>query len=192
MNTYLNEVRNQLKDWKIASLVTIFTVVRIIYGWAWLNSGLGKLSWLNGGAPKSAGLIQVMVNNLAGPEVSKFDPLMINKMFAWVSQNIFLGMPGVTDIMVVIVEIGIGIGMLLGIKVFWVALGAMFMNVQFMAAGSFNNFGYIWTNLAFLNFAKHAELLGLSGYFKYAKSEAGVADGSPTRVNQKVAGQTAR
>lgn len=190
MSSYINEVKNQLKDWKVASLVVIFTVARVIYGWAWLSAGLGKLGWLNGGTAKSAGLIKGMINNLAGPEVTRFDPLMINKGFAWISQNIFLGMPALTDALVVIFEIGVGIGIILGFRVFLMALVAMFMNVQFMAAGSFNNFGYIWANLAFMNLSKYAELLGLSGYLNFKGVK--ILSGSGTKVNRDVAGQTIR
>ncbi|MGI6685149.1 MAG: DoxX family protein [Bacillota bacterium] len=190
MNSYVHEVKNQLKDWRIASLIIIFTVARVIYGWAWLNSGLGKLAWFSDGTFNSAGKIQAMITNIAGPEVSRFDPLMINKMFAWVSQNIFLGMPGLTDALVVVFEIGVGMGMILGFRVFWLALVAIFMNTQFIAGGSFNNFGYIWTNLAVMNFAKHAELLGLSGFLKYR----GFAtfNASQTRINRNIANQTAK
>jgi thiosulfate dehydrogenase [quinone] large subunit len=167
MNSYFHEVKCRLMDWRIAPLVIILTAARIIYGWAWINSGLGKLGWLSDGALNSAGKVQTLIANLAGPEVTRFDPLMINKMFAWFSQNIVLSLPGVTDFLVVAFEIGIGLAMILGFRVFWAALAAMFLNLQFMAGGSFNNFGYIWTNLTFLYFAKHGELLGLSGYLKH-------------------------
>jgi len=167
MNSYVNEVKNQLKDWKTAILVFIFTVARVVYGWAWLSSGWGKLAWLSDGKLNSAGKIQAMITNIAGPEVTRFDPLMINKAFAWVAQNIFLGMPGLTDALVVIFEIGVGLAMILGFKVFWAALLALFMNTQFIAGASFNNFGYIWTNVVVMNFAIHAEMIGLSGYLKF-------------------------
>jgi thiosulfate dehydrogenase [quinone] large subunit len=172
MHTYLSEVKNRLQDWRIAALVIIFTIARVIYGWAWLKSGLGKLAWLSDGTINSAGKIQTMVTNLAGPEVARFDPLMINKTFAWIAQHVFLGMPGVTDALVVVLEITIGLTMILGFGIFWSALAALFMNTQFFAGGSFNNFGYIWTNLAAMSFAKHAELLGLSGYLKFRGTEA--------------------
>ncbi|MFZ5945604.1 MAG: DoxX family protein [Bacillota bacterium] len=167
MNSYVNAVKEQLKDWRIAALVIVFTVARVIYGWSWLKSGWGKLAWLSDGKLNSAGKIQAMITNIAGPEVTRFDPLMINKIFASIAQNIFLGMPGLTDALVVVFEIGVGLSMIFGFGLFWSALVAMFMNTQFMAGASFNNFGYIWTNVAIMNFAKHAELLGLSGYLKF-------------------------
>ncbi|WP_328812111.1 hypothetical protein [Paradesulfitobacterium ferrireducens] len=61
--------------------------------------------------------------------------------------------------------------MIFGIRVFWAALIAMFMNVQFIAGGSFNNFGYIWTNLAMLKFAAYAELLGVDGFLRFKKGK---------------------
>ncbi|MCB8815221.1 DoxX family protein [Desulfosporosinus shakirovi] len=171
MSSYFEAVKTQLKDRKVAFLVIIFTVARLIYGWAWVESASHKLVWFSDGKLNSAGKIESLVTNIAGPKVSSFDPLYINKGFSWVAQNIFLGMPGVTDTLVVIFEILVGLSMLLGFRIFWFALIAMFMNVQFLAGGSFNNFGYIWTNLGFLKFAQYAELLGVSGFLKYKKNK---------------------
>ncbi|MEL7568584.1 MAG: DoxX family protein [Dehalobacterium sp.] len=190
MNSYVNEVKEQLKDWKIAALVIIFTLARVVYGWAWLGSGLHKLGWLSDGALNSAGKIQTLIINIAGPEVTRFDPLMINKMFAWIAQHVFLGIPGITDFLVVVIEIGVGLSMLFGFRVFWFALVAMFMNLQFMAGGSFNNFGYIWTNLAVMNFAKHAELLGLSGYLKF--KGVNMFSSSQSGIHRNISTQTAK
>lgn len=78
-------------------------------------------------------------------------------------------MPGVTDFLVVTFEILVGVFMILGFRIFWGALIAMFMNLQFIAGASFNNFGYIWTNLAMLKFAQYAELIGLDGLLRYRK-----------------------
>lgn len=175
MTSYIDAVKEQLKDRKVALLVIIFTVVRLIYGWAWFEAGLHKLEWFSDGKLNSAGKIGTLITNIAGPKVTSFDPLYINKAFAWVAQNVFLSMPGVTDTLVVILEISVGVSMLLGFRVFWFALIAMFMNVQFLAGGSFNNFGYIWTNLAFLKFAQHAELLGVDGFLKYKKNKEALA-----------------
>lgn len=167
MNDYINAVKDQLKDSKIAALVLILTVARIVYGWGWLKSGWGKIAWLSDDKLNSSGKIETMVTNIAGPEVTRFDPLMINKSFAWVADNIFLGMPAFTDTLVVAFEIGVGLAMIFGFGIFWAALTAMFMNTQFMAGGSFNNFGYIWTNVIMMTFAKHAELIGISGYLRF-------------------------
>lgn len=170
MNSYVEAVKAQFKDWKIAIVVLILTVARIIYGWAWINSGWNKLAWLADGKLNSSGKIQAMITNLAGPEVTRFDPLLINKGFAWVAQNIFLKTPALTDFLVVAFEIGVGIAMILGFGIFWAALAAMFLNTQFIAGASFNNFGYIWTNLVLLLLVRHAELIGLGGYLRYKRS----------------------
>lgn len=177
MTSYFDALKEQLKDWKVAFLVIIFTVVRLIYGWAWVESASHKLVWFSDGKLNSAGKIGSLITNIAGPKVTSFDPLYINKAFAWVAQNIFLGMPGVTDTLVVIFEVLVGISMLLGFRIFWFALIAMFMNVQFLAGGSFNNFGYIWTNLAFLKFAQYAELLGVDGFVKYKRNKKLLEEG---------------
>jgi len=171
MASYYNAVKVQFKDSKVALLVVIFTVARVIYGWAWFEAGLHKLAWFSDGKLNSAGKIGTLITNIAGEKVTNFDPLYINKGFGWVAQNIFLGMPGVTDTLVVILEISVGVFMILGLGIFWTALVAMFMNLQFLAGGSFNNFGYVWSNLAFLKFAKHAELLGVGGFLRYKQNK---------------------
>lgn len=171
MANYLKTVSAELKDWKKALLVLIFTVARIIYGWAWLNAGIHKLSWLGDGELNSVKKITDLVANIAGPEVKRFDPLKINKAFGWIAENIFAGMPAFTDFLVVILEILIGLLLILGFRVFWSALVATFLNLQFMAGGSFNNFGYIWTNLAFMKFTKYTELIGLDGYLRSKKGK---------------------
>lgn len=174
MNSYLDAVRSELKDWKKALLVIVFTVARIIYGWAWVQAGWEKATtegWLTNGKHNSFGLIAKMVKNMLPPTAHGFDPLHLNSLWAWVATNIFNGMPGVTDILVICVEILVGIGMIVGFRLFWVAILALFMNVQFITSGSGNNFGYIWTNIIVMNLAKYAELIGLSGYFKYKKGQ---------------------
>lgn len=171
MTTYFEKVKEQFKDQKVAFLVIIFTVVRLIYGLAWIESASHKIVWFSDGKLNSAAKIGSLITNIAGPKVTNFDPLYINKAFAWVAQNIFLGMPGVTDTLVVVLEFLVGISMILGFRIFWFALIAMFMNVQFLAGGSFNNFGYIWTNLAFLKFAQYAELLGVDGFLRHKKNK---------------------
>ncbi|AFQ45183.1 hypothetical protein [Desulfosporosinus meridiei] len=171
MTSYIETVKTQFRDRKVALLVIIFTVTRLIYGWAWVESASHKLAWFSDGKLNSAGKIETLITNIAGPKVTNFDPLYINKGFSWLAQNIFLSMPGVTDTLVVIFELLVGLSMLLGFRIFWFALLAMFMNVQFLAGGSFNNFGYIWTNLAFLKFAPYAELLGVGGFLKYKQNK---------------------
>jgi len=171
MNSYINQVKEAFKNWKTALLVLIFTVARIIYGFAWLKSGWGKLVWFSDGKLNSAGKIGALIKNLAGPEVKSFDPLLINKAWAWVASNIFLGLPEATDALVVIFEILVGVLMILGFRIFWAAIIAMFMNVQFLAGASFNNFGYIWTNIAMMQFHKYAELLGIGGFISSRKNQ---------------------
>lgn len=171
MTSYVDYVKAQFKDWKVSILVIVFTVARIIYGYAWLHSGLGKAAtWFSDGKLNAAPKITTLVTNIAGPKVTSFDPLYINKFFGWVANTIFLGMPGVTDVLVVVFEISVGVLMILGFRIFWGALIAMFMNVQFLAAGSFNNFGYVWTNVAMMQFAKYAEVIGVGGFLKSRKS----------------------
>ena len=159
------------KDWKASVLTIIFTVARIIYGWSWFMAGYEKLAWLTNGKLNSAKLIQGLITNIAGPKVTRFDPFDINRLFGWLGHNIFIPMGRLTDILVVILELVIGLLFIFGFRVFWSALIAMFLNLQYIAAGSFNNFGYIWANLAFLGFAKYAELIGIDGYLRYKREK---------------------
>lgn len=182
MSSYINSVKAELKNPITAVLVAIFTIARVIYGIAWVEAGLHKLAWFSDGKLNSAGLIGKMVNNLVGPEVHGFDPLHINNLFAWIAKHVFLGMPGLTDGLVVIFEIAVGVFMILGLKVFWTALVALFMNTQFITAGSANNFGYIWTNIAMLQFSKYAELIGVEGYLKARKGNKLIQTGNQKQV----------
>ncbi|HZW82394.1 MAG TPA: hypothetical protein VFF14_03090, partial [Candidatus Deferrimicrobium sp.] len=68
-------------------------------------------------------------------------------------------------------EIAVGLGFILGFRLFWTALLGLFLNVQFAVAGSANNFGYIWTNIIAMNVAKYAELIGVSGFLAHRKEQ---------------------
>lgn len=178
MNSYIDAVKAEFKSGKTAVLTIIFTIARIIYGWSWIQAGFEKAStgWLNFAGGHASGLIKGMAIAMLPPKAHGFDPLYINKLWGWVAINIFNGMPAVTDFLVVVCEIVVGIGMILGFRLFWVAILALFLNVQFVTAGSANNFGYIWTNIIIMNLTKYAELIGLSGYFKFKKGQLGTSD----------------
>ncbi|WP_088226798.1 DoxX family membrane protein [Desulfosporosinus sp. FKB] len=169
MNSYINGVKAELKDWKKALLVTVFTIARIVYGYAWVQAGWEKATsgWLNFAGGHAKGLIAGMAVNMLPPKAHGYDPLYLNKLWAWVAVHIFNGMPGLTDFLVPICEIVVGIGMIIGFRLFWVAILGLFLNIQFITAGSANNFGYIWTNIIVMNLSNYFELIGISGYFKY-------------------------
>lgn len=171
MNNYFNALVKLLKDWKVALPIVIFTLARIFYGWKWFEAGWHKLAWLSDGKFNSTGKIEGLINALAGPDVKRFDPLYLNNIFAWIANNIFLRFPGLTDFLVVALEILIGVVLILGFRVFWGALVATFLNLQFLAAGSANNFGYIWTNLAIMKWAKYADAIGIDGFLRFKKGK---------------------
>ena len=176
MSAYFKSVSAELKkDWKTTVLVLIFTVARLIYGWSWFSAGWEKLSWFSNGKFNSGKEIQGLITNIAGPKVTRFDPLGINHLFGWIAQHVFLPMGQVTDVLVVISELLVGVALILGFRIFWSALLAMFLNVQYIVAGSFNNFGYIWTNLAMLKFARYAELIGVGGFLSFKKNQQSVS-----------------
>jgi len=181
MFNYFRALGALFQDWKKAVGVLFFTIVRLVFGWSWLSAGWEKLGWIaavstppgQAAQPSnSAGLIQVMIDHLAGANVKHFDPLYINKLFAWIAQNIFLSIPRGTDFLVIGFELGVGILIILGFRVFWAALAAVFLNLQFFAAGSFNNFGYLWTDLALLKWAEISETIGIDGYRRISGKES--------------------
>ncbi|WP_434510168.1 DoxX family protein [Desulfitobacterium sp. AusDCA] len=178
MNSYIDAVKAEFKDGKTAVLAVIFTVARLIYGWSWFQSGFEKATsgWLNFAGGHATKQISAMAINMLPPKAHGFDPLYINKLWSWVAVHIFNGMPGITDFLVPICEMAVGVLMILGLKVLWGALLGLFLNVQFIAAGSANNFGYIWTNIIVMNFAKYFELIGVSGYLNYKKGHLGTSD----------------
>jgi len=181
MSDYISYVKEQLKDWKVAVLTLIFTVARLLFGYAWIEGGSHKIAWFTDGKLNSAGLIKGMVGNLAS--AGHPDPLGIGQWYAWVANNLFVNMmPGLTDAMVVILEIGLGLAFILGFQVFWAALISFFMNMQFLSAGSFNNFGYVWTDVALMKFVKYAELIGVSGYLA-SKKEKQLTSGKNRAAN---------
>jgi thiosulfate dehydrogenase (quinone) large subunit len=172
MTSYIYEVKEIFKDWKKALLVIVFTIARIIYGYAWVEAGWEKATsgWFNFAGGHAKGLITGMAVNMLPPKAHGFDPLYINKLWAWIAVHIFNGMPGITDFLVPICEMVVGLGMIIGFRLLWVALLGLFLNVQFIAAGSANNFGYIWTNIIVMNFAKYFELIGISGYLEHKRN----------------------
>jgi thiosulfate dehydrogenase [quinone] large subunit len=177
MLTYLKSLSTEFKDARKAVLITLFTVIRLFYGFSWLKGGIEKLSWLTNGKNNSAGLIKVAVKNLQNATVKNgADPLHLNDMLVWAAQHIFLATPHLTDYMVVICEIAVGIVIILGFKIIWIALLGMFLNTQYFTAGAANNFGYVWTNLGLIGFAKYAEAIGISGYLKARRSKELIGD----------------
>lgn len=178
MNSYIEALKAEFKNGKTAVLAIVFTVARIIYGWAWVEAGFEKATsgWLNFAGGHSAKLIAGMATNMLPPKAHGFDPLYINDLWAWIATNVFNGMPGVTDFLVPITEMAVGILMILGFRIFWTSILALFLNVQFIAAGSANNFGYIWTNIIMMNVAKYAELIGVDGFLRAKKGKALVSD----------------
>lgn len=173
MNNYLNKLKNEMSNPLTAVLAIVFTIARVIYGYAWVEAGIEKATtgWLNFQGGHAKGLIAGMAANMTPPKAHGFDPLYLNKLWSWVAIHVFNGMPGVTDFLVPITEMAIGVAMILGFRLFWTAIVALFLNIQFAAAGSANNFGYIWTNIIVMNVAKYAELIGVSGFLG-ARKEA--------------------
>ena len=167
MRAYMSAVSAMLKNWRQSLPVLVLTVVRVYYGYRWMSSGLAKLAWFTDGTRNSVGLIGRMVQNLAGPEVIRFDPLYINKLWGWVADTVFVGAaPALTDALVVIMEIAIGAAMVVGVGVLWAAIAGTFLTLQFFAAGSFISFGYIGTNLIYWQFHRLSGAIGVDGFLR--------------------------
>lgn len=164
MKTYLNYLKGELSSWK-GMLIVLMTLSRIYYGFTWLMGGMGKITWLTDGELNSQGYVGMMATNLA---TDHGDPFMFGRIMSWVADTFLVNMmPGLTDILVVVLEIVIGLFLILGLHLFWTILAAVFLNLQFFAAGSTNNFGYMVTNLAIWQWSKWFGLIGLDGYLAH-------------------------
>ena len=95
MGAYFKAVGAEMKkSWINAIFVIVFTIGRIIFGWAWLNAGIEKFGWLTDGKFNSGGLISGLVSNLVGPKVTRFDPLGLNHLYGWIANSIFIPRAG--------------------------------------------------------------------------------------------------
>ncbi len=173
MGGYFNAVATELKkSWWNAVVVVVFTISRLIFGWDWFNAGWSKMTvehWLSDGKFNSGGLIQGMVAAIQhshGP-----DPLHLNDLLVWFSNNIFLHMGGLVDFLVVALEILIGLFIFFGFGFVWTIAVAIFLNLQYAAAGAANNFGYLVTDIIWLKFPSYASLIGVDGYIRYRKGQ---------------------
>lgn len=165
MSGYFNYLKLKLTSWRIL-VIPLLTLARLYYGYRWLSSGIRKIAWLSDGKLNSAGYISGMIENM---RTDRGDPFYLGRIFAEIADNVFLNLPELTDFLVVFFEIVIGIMIIIGFKLFWTMLLALFLNLQFFAAGSTNNFGYVITNLVIIKWAESFELIGLGGFLKSKK-----------------------
>lgn len=172
--SYWNAVGAELKkSWWNGAVVVVFTVCRILFGWAWFTAGWEKATsegWLSDGKFDAGGLITKMIGNIQHSHGS--DPLHLNGLLVWFAKHIFLNMGGFTDFLVITFEMLIGLLVIFGFGILWAMLAALFLNLQFITSGSANNFGYIVTDIVFLSFPKYAGLIGIDGYIRYKKGKA--------------------
>ena len=130
--------------------------------------------------------MQGMVANLQhahGP-----DPLHINNLLIWFTNHIFLNMGGLVDFLVVVLEMAIGVFAFLGLGMVWTMVVALFLNLQYAAAGAANNFGYLVTDIVWLKFPKYAGLIGIDGYIRYMKGQNLLGATAPKKEGNIVAG----
>lgn len=170
---YLNAVGAELrKNWWNAAVVVVFTICRLIFGYDWFKAGWAKMTtegWLSGGKFHSGGLIKGMVGKLQhshGP-----DPLHLNNLLVWAANHVFLNMGSFLDFLVVAFEILIGLFVFFGFGILWAMVAALFLNIQYIAAGSANNAGYIATDAVWLKFPSYAGLIGFDGYIRYRRGQ---------------------
>ncbi len=169
MKDYFLALREQLRTWKGYTAIAL-TLIRLYYGYSWFTGGLHKFSWLTDGKLNSQGYISGMVENLA---TDRGDPFMLGRAMSWIADQVFIELlPQVTDALVVIFEFGVGIMLILGFKLFWTILVAIFLNLQFFAAGSTNNFGYMVTNLFIWKFINWFDAIGLDGFLRVKKGDS--------------------
>ncbi len=165
MSNYIDALK-KINSRKLV-FVIIATLARLYYGYSWVMGGIGKLSWLTDGKLNSQGYISNMVTNLA---TDHGDPFKLGRLMSKIADTFFVNlMPAFTDIMVVLFELGIGIMLIIGFKLFWTILAAIFLNLQFFAAGSTNNFGYMVINLIIWQWVKYFDTIGIDGYLRSKK-----------------------
>ncbi|QQE80654.1 hypothetical protein [Alicyclobacillus sp. SO9] len=171
--SYIEAVTAELKkSWWNAIVVVVFTICRLVFGWDWFKAGWDKMvkeGWLTDGKFNSGGLIKGMVNSIQhshGP-----DPLHLNNLLVWFANHIFLNLGGFVDFMVVFFEMAIGVLIFFGFGVVWALVAAIFLNLQYAAAGAANNFGYLVTDIVWLQFPRYVSLIGFDGYLRYTKGK---------------------
>lgn len=165
MDSYKNYLKRSLTSWRIV-VIPLLTIARIFYGYRWLKSGIGKLVWFTDGKNNSYGFIANMIENM---RTDRGDPFRIGRIFAEIADTVFQNMPALTDALVVILEILIGLLLIIGFRLVWTLIVALFLNLQFFAAGSTNNFGYVITNLIIIKWSELFDLLGLDGFLRSRK-----------------------
>lgn len=169
--TYWGAVKAELqKSWWNALVVVVFTICRLLFGWGFFSAGLEKATtenWFGDGKFDSGGLIHKMVSNIQHSHGS--DPLHLNGILVWFANHIFIPMGSFTDFLVIAFEMLVGLFIFFGFGLIWAIVAALFLNLQFAAAGSANNFGYLVTDIVWLTFPKYANLIGIDGYFRYKK-----------------------
>lgn len=170
---YIETVGAELrKSWWNTVVVIVFTICRLLFGWAFFKAGLEKATtenWFGDGKFDAGGLIHGMVNNIQhahGP-----DPLYLNYLLVWFANHLFIPMGQLTDALVVILEMAIGLFVFFGFGVFWTMIAALFLNLQFAAAGSANNFGYLVTDIVWLKWPSYAGLIGVDGYLRFRRGQ---------------------
>jgi|GEM_PF-650355 len=177
MGGYFSAVGEEFKkSWWNTIVIVVFTICRLLFGWDWFKAGWGKLtgseggvSWI-GGKFEAEGMIKGLVSGLQHSHGA--DPLHLNNLLIWCCNNLFLNMGGLTDFLVVFFELFIGIFCFFGFGMVWTMVAAIFLNLQYIAAGAANNFGYLVTDIVWLSFPKYAGLIGIDGYIRYRKGQA--------------------
>lgn len=169
MNGYFNAIGEEFKkSWWNAVVAVVFTICRLFFGWDFFKAGLDKATtenWFGDGKFDAGGLIHGMVANIQHSH--GLDPLHLNSVLVWFANNIFIPCGQFTDFLVILCEMLVGIFTFFGFGIFWTMIVALFLNLQFAAAGSANNFGYLVTDIVWFRFSRIAGLIGVDGYLRY-------------------------
>jgi len=161
------------KGWWNALVIVVFTIARLIFGWSWFKAGWGKLTGSEGGASwiggkfEAEGMMKGMVSNLQHSHGS--DPIHLNNLLIWFTNNIFLHMGGLVDFLVVAFEILVGIFVFFGFAIVWAMIAALFLTLQYAAGGAANSFGYNVVEIVWFRFPRNVGLIGVDGYLRYRK-----------------------
>ncbi len=121
----------------------VWLALRLILGWQWLSSGLGKL-----GNPVWTGdKAGVAVNGFLQGAVAKAtgDIPAVKPTYAALLEAVAIPNATLFSYLIVFGEILVGLALILGFTTTFAALMGAFMNFNFMAAGSSSSNPYMFT-----------------------------------------------
>lgn len=115
----------------------IWLAVRLYLGWSWLKSGIGKVtnpSWVGEETGQAlSGFVRGAISKASGENPT------VSNWYASFLEGAVLPQAELFSYLVVFGEILVGVALILGILVGLAALGGVFMNMNFLLAGTLSS-----------------------------------------------------